>query len=153
MMEQDMTEIDKTCDAVHSIGPDLSRVCSLQVVDVINRSETDIPYLGGEFASSFVVIAPAPLVISFNEMFERGWESNAGVSNGYCRYIGETWLGISLEGELWVIERVCRGRPAAVLALGSGLVATRNPMAAAQLAELNNPEPPRYSSLRWGSYW
>jgi hypothetical protein len=82
-------------------------------------------------------------------MFERGWRPNLGRPDAYYRYIDGAELHISLEGELWVIERVW---PAAVLALGSGLVVTRNPMAAAQLAELNNPEPPPHSSLRWGPY-
>ena len=148
-----MTAIDKTCDAVHCIAPEPPSAFSLQVDDVINRSETDIPCNWGRFAIACVLIAPTPLMISFSEMlFKHGWEPNAGRLNAYCRYIDDAWLGISSEGGLWMIESVYPGRPAAVLALGCGLVVTRSPMAAAQLAESCNPEPPPYLPLQWGLY-
>ena len=148
-----MTAIDKTCDAVHSVVPGLPTTFSLEVEDIIDRSKTDIPCHLGQFAITCVLIVPAPLIVSFNEMFERGWRPNAGRSDAYYRYIDDAWLGISLEGRLWMIEKTYPGRPAAVLALGSALVVTRNPMAATQLAEFCNPEPPRHSSLQWGPYW
>jgi hypothetical protein len=140
---------DRICDPIHSIIPEFSQ----PVEDVINRSETDIPCHLGQFATVCVLIVPAPLTISFNGMFERGWLPNLGRPNAYYRDIDEAQLGISLEGQFWMIERVYPDRPPAVLALGSGLVVTRNPMAAAQLAELNNLEPPQCSPLRWGPYW
>jgi hypothetical protein len=152
-MEKDMNAIDKACDAVHSIIPGLPTTFSLEVEDIIDRSKTDIPCHLGQFAITCVLIAPPPLMVSFNEMFERGWRPNAGRPDAYYRYIDDVCLGISLEGNLWMIEATCPGRPAAVLALGSALVVTRNPMAATQLAELCNPEPPRHSSLQWGPYW
>jgi hypothetical protein len=152
-MEQDMTTVDKTFDAVHSIVPGLPSTFSLEVEDIIDRSKTDIPCHLGQFAITCVLLVPAPLIMSFNGMFARGWRQNAGRPDAYERQTDETWLGISLEGDLWMIEKTYPGRPAAVLALGSGLVVTRNPMAAAQLAELCNPEPPRHSPLQWGPYW
>ena len=147
-----MTAIDKTSDAVQCTASELPSAFSLQPEDAINRSETNIPCDTGRFATSCILIAPVPLVISYNEMFERGWRPNAGRPDAYYRYIDDAWLGISLEGRLWRIERVYRGRPAAVLALGSALVVTRNPMAAAQLAETCNPEPPASSRMKWRPY-
>ena len=68
-MEQDMTAIDKTCDAVYNIVPGLPSTFSLEVEDIIDRSETDIPCHLGQFAIVCVVMAPAPRLIGFNAMF------------------------------------------------------------------------------------
>jgi hypothetical protein len=152
-MEVRMTTTDKIRDAVHSVIPGLPTTLSLEVEDIIDRSKTDIPCFLGQFAVTCVLIAPAPLLISFGGMFESEWLESLGRRDAYYRYIDEVWLGISLAGDLWTIESVKHGRPAAILAFGSSLVVTRTPMAAAQLAELCAPEPPRYSSLRWGPYW
>lgn len=149
-----MTTTDKIRDAVHSVVPGLPTTFSLKVSDIIDRSKTDIPCHVGQFANTCVLIAPAPLLISFGGMFQRGWLVNLGLPDAYYLYIDDdVRLGITLEGDLWMIEATCPGRPAVVLALGSSLVVTRNPMAAAQLAELCSPEPPRHSSLQWGPYW
>lgn len=148
-----MTAIDKTCNAVHSIVPGLPTTLSLGVEDIIDRSKTDIPCYLGQLAISCVLIAPSPLMISFGGMFERGWRENLGRADTFYRYFDDTWLGVSLEGDLWLIEKTCPDRPAAVLTLGSSLVVTGNPMAAVQLAELCHPAAPLHSSLRWGPYW
>jgi hypothetical protein len=148
-----MTTTDNTCDAVPNIVPGFPSTFSLAIEDIIDRSETDIPCHWAQFATACVLTAPAPLMISWDEMFQRGWIVNSGRPDAYYRYIGDAWLGISLEGRLWMIEKTYPGRPAAVLALGSCLVVTHSPMAAAQLAELCNPEPPRHLPLRWGPYW
>jgi len=149
-----MTTTDKIREVVRSIVPGLPTTFSLEVEDITDRSKTEIPCFLGQFAVTCVLIAPAPLLISFGGMFERGWLVNLGLPDAYYRYINnDVRLGITLEGDLWMIAATCSGRPAMVLALGSSLVVTRSPMAAALLAELCSPEPPRHSSLRWGPYW
>jgi hypothetical protein len=152
-MEQNMTTVDKTFDAVHSIVPGLPSTFSLEVEDIIDRSKTDNPYNGGQSAIAFVMLVPVPLYMTLNRMFAHGWRPNAGRPDAYELQTDETWLGISLEGDLWMIEKNCPGRPGAVLAFGSGLVVTRERTAAAQLAELCNPEPPPASPLKWGPFW
>jgi hypothetical protein len=73
--------------------------------------------------------------------------------NIYSLDIGNTRVHISLENGVWMIEATCRlrQRPAVVLGLGCGLVVTRSPMAAAQIAKLCTPKP--VPPLQWVSYW
>ena len=129
-------------------------ISGFTVLNIIDRSEIEIFDLVAPFAKCGVVVEPTALTESFSGILTSGWEENAGRYDSYGRYFGERLVFVSMEGKYWITEisyPTSTTLPK-ILALGSGLVVTRNPMAAVQLAKACvevGPPPP----LRWGPYW